>query len=100
MRKARRKENADNARALTMNTTINYGLNEHCKVWGQQDNKGGRTARVWIAAGPQFRDMTPTLARTGALVGLREARNTNRSSSMVVDVSMDGLMPLGLALVI
>ena len=49
-----------------------------------------------VADGSQCRDLKPTLARIGACVGLREAHNTNNSSSSVVgDIPVDGLMPLG-----
>ena len=40
-------------------------------------------------------DLAPKLARIRARVDLREARNTNSSSSIIDDVPMDGLVLLG-----
>ena len=47
----------------------------------------------------QCRDLAPKLARIGTRVGFREARSTNPSSAMADDVPVDGMMPLGLAMV-
>ena len=48
-----------------------------------------------VANGSRPPILVPNLARIGAHVGLREARSTNPSSSMVDGVLVDGLMPRG-----
>ena len=48
-----------------------------------------------VADGSRAPILAPKLARIGAHMGLREARSTNPSSSMVDGVPVDELMPWG-----
>ena len=48
-----------------------------------------------VADGSRVPIMAPKLAKTGARVGLREARSTNPSTLMVDGVPVNELMPRG-----